>query len=124
MNSKRNATAMAVMFVAVNCNLSQGQTPAPTTLVIDLENVVSYLNDVSDPLTLATNPGVAPRAFTGLKSFAVATMLGDIVAVNGVPDKGTYFSPLRGLEASPAPTPEPRSPTSQGAPSGRISLKF
>ena len=106
MNSKRNVTAMAVLFLAVHCNPSQGQTPAPTTLVIDLENVVSYLDDVSDPLKLATNPSVTPRAFTGVKSFAVATMLGDIVAVNGVPAKGTYFSPIRGVEASPTPSAE------------------
>ena len=105
MNSKGNAAAMAVLFLSVHCNLSQGQTPAPTTLVIDLENVVSYLDDVSDPLKLATAPSVTPRAFTGVKSFAVATILGDIVAVNGVPAKGTYFSPLRGLEANPAPSP-------------------
>jgi len=105
MNSKTSATAVAVLFLAVHCDVSQGQTPAPTTLVIDLENVVSYLNDVSDPLKIATNPGVTPRAFTGIKSFAVATMLGDIVAVNGVPAKGSYFSPLRGLEASPTPSP-------------------
>jgi hypothetical protein len=106
MNPKRNATVMTVLFVAVQCNLSQGQTPAPTTLVIDLQNVVSYLDDVSDPLQLATNPNVTPRTFTGVKSFAIATILGDIVAVNGLPAKGTYVSPLRGIEASPAPSPQ------------------
>jgi hypothetical protein len=100
---KANAIGTAVLLAAVSCNFAQGQSPSQTTLVIDLQNVVSYHADVSDPLKFATNPNVTPPA--NLIHFVVATMLGDIVAVNGQPAKGTYVSSVRGLSASPAPKP-------------------
>ena len=100
---KANAIGTAVLLAAVSCNFAQGQSPSQTTMVIDLQNVVSYHADVSDPLKFATNPNVTPPA--NLINFVVATMLGDIVAVNGQPAKGTYVSSVRGLSASPAPKP-------------------
>ena len=79
-----------------------GQSPSPTTLVIELQNVVEYQGDVGDPQRFATNPnitvGMTPR------NFGAATVLGDVVAVNGQPAKGTYVGKSFGIQASPAPT--------------------
>ena len=86
--------AMTVLSIA-------GQTPPTTTLVIDLQNVVEYQADISDPSKFATNPNVTPSVQP--RNFFVVTILGDIVAVNGQPAKGTYVGRTRPIIASPAP---------------------
>jgi hypothetical protein len=52
---------------------------------------------------MATNPNVTPSAQP--KNFFVATILGDIVAVNGKPAKGTYAARARAIITNPAPNP-------------------
>jgi hypothetical protein len=100
---KANAIGTAVLLAGVSCSLSQGQTPPATTLVIDLQNVVEYQGDISDPQQFATNPRVTPSVLP--KNFLVATLLGDIVAVNGQPAKGTYVGETRVINLNPAPSP-------------------
>ena len=101
---KAETLAMTVLFIAAYCSLAQGQATPPTILVINVANQVQYREDVSDPSKYATNPKVTPSA--GLnKNFAVVTLLGDIVAVNGQPAKGTYVGRTRAIKASPDPNP-------------------
>jgi hypothetical protein len=99
---KVNTIAMAVLSVGINCSLAQGPPP-PTTLTIDLENAVSYQADFYDPSKYGKNPTVTPSAGAGV--FGVTMELGDIVAVNGQPAKGTYVARNRVISASPTPSP-------------------
>src|SRR5438309_1033286 len=92
---------MVVLSIAINCSLTQGQSPPSTTLVIDLQNVVEYQDDAGDPSKFATDPNRAPSAT--FINFGVAMVIGDIVAVNGQPAKGIYAGRSRGIVASPTP---------------------
>lgn len=83
--------------------------PLPTTLTIDVANVVEYQEDIYDPVKFARNGGVTPSAGIGsggaIANFAVVTIVGDIVAVNGQPAKGVYAGRTRVLNANPTPRP-------------------
>lgn len=102
MIQKRNARALIAGF-AVICKLAHGQSPLQTTLEIDLQNVVEYQDDNGEPAKFATNTNITPS--NTFKNFGVVTLIGDIVAVNGQPAKGTYIGRSRGLVMSPAPSP-------------------
>jgi hypothetical protein len=102
MIQKRNAIEMVVLLLAAYGSLARGQAPPQTTLVVDLQNVVEYQADISDSSKFATNPSLTPSA--GFKNFGVVTLLGDIVAVNGQPAKGTYAGRTRPIVASPVPS--------------------
>src|SRR5260221_4097041 len=80
-----------------------GQTSQPTILLLDIENWVQYLDDISDVSKFATNPNVTPSV--NFRDFSVATVLGDIVAVNGQPAKGLYAARVRTIRATRAPNP-------------------
>jgi hypothetical protein len=97
-----NAMGMLALSIAGFGRLAPAQSTSQITLVIDLQNVVEYQGDVGDPQQFATNPNIT----TGMtaKNFGFATVLGDIVAVNGQPAKGTYVGKPAGIQASPAPT--------------------
>jgi hypothetical protein len=104
MIQRANAIGVVVLFVAIHGELARGQSPSQTTLVVDLQNVVEYQNDdASTPSKLATNPNLTPSG--GFINFGMVTLLGDIVAVNGQPAKGTYVGRSRGIAASPTPKP-------------------
>ena len=92
-----------LLYAAFCCTLAHAQTPMPTVLSIDLQNVVEYQADISDPAKFATSPGITPAVT--FKNFGAVTILGDIVAVNGQPVKGFYVGRSRGLVASPTPAP-------------------
>ena len=100
---KAETLAMTVLLIAAYCNLALGQAPPPAKLEVDVENFVEYQEDLSDPSKFGTNPDVTPVG--QFKRFGVATVLGDIVAVNGQPAKGTVVARARALGASPAPHP-------------------
>ncbi len=98
---KAATIAMTVLLAAVTCSLALGQAPPPTTMVVDLENLVEYQGDIPDPSKFATTPNITPSA--GFRNFGVATLLGDIVAVNGQPAKGTYAGRTRVIAVSSIP---------------------
>src|SRR5947209_15687209 len=101
MTRKVDIIAVVVLYIAINCSLTRGQTPPSTTLVIDLQNVVEYQDDAGNPAKFATDPNRAPSAtFINL---GVSTVIGDIVAVNGQPAKGLYAGRSRGIVASATP---------------------
>jgi hypothetical protein len=88
----------AVLISMIGCCSARGQTAPPAILVIDVDNNVEYQEDISDPSKYATNPTVTPSATP--RNFYVATIIGDIVAVNGQPARGTYVGRARSLYAN------------------------
>ena len=100
---KEEAIAMTVLLVAAHCTLALGQQPPPAILTIDVENVVEYQGDISDPSKFATSPNVTPSA--GARAFSVNVAFGDIVAVNGQPAKGVYVGRPVGITLTPTPKP-------------------
>lgn len=60
----------------------------PIVLQVDTDNVVIYIQDVFDVSKFATNPNITPPA--SQPTFSFFTGIGDIVAVNGQPAKGTW----------------------------------
>jgi uncharacterized protein (TIGR03437 family) len=80
------------------------QSPPPTTLTIDVENVVEYQGDIFDPTRFGTSPGVTPSG--GSYTFASSVAVGDIVSVNGQPCSGTYIGRPLGVFLTPTPKPK------------------
>jgi hypothetical protein len=82
--------------------ISAGAQPvSQTTLVIDLQNAVEYQTDV-DVSQFASKPNITPS--NPPKNFYPATVIADIVAVNGQPAKGTYVGRSNSVILSPTPT--------------------
>ncbi len=103
MTRKAEHIAMTALLVAVLCTVALGQQTAPIILTVDVENVVEYQGDISDPSKFATNPNVTPSA--GARAFSVEVAFGDIVAVNGQPAKGVYVGRPVGIILTPTPKP-------------------
>ena len=78
-----------ILLASACCSLGLGQAAArPSVLIIDIDNYVEYQTDIWDVSKFATNPNITLS--TGYRNFGDATLLGDIVAVNGQPAKGLY----------------------------------
>ena len=106
---KADTLAVAVLLMAAYCTLGQGQAPPPTILEIDVENYVQYFQDITDLSRFATDPNAVPAGFLTNSPFArnlgEAIGIGDIVAVNGQPAKGTLTRNGRLIDLKPAPNP-------------------
>ncbi len=100
---KAETVAMTVLLMGAHSTLALGQQPPPAILTIDVENVVEYQGDISDPSKFATKPNVTPSA--GVGAFSVEVAFGDIVAVNGQPAKGVYVGRPVGIILTPNPKP-------------------
>jgi uncharacterized protein (TIGR03437 family) len=87
-------------------NPARGQA-SPTTLVVELENVVEYQVDTTDLSKWGTNPNITPGSVAQGKGVGCAGVpiigYGDIVSVNGQPARGTYA--VRGTSVCMSPTP-------------------
>jgi hypothetical protein len=79
------------------------QVAPATILEIDVQNVVRYYEDTTDPTKFATVPGVVPATVTA--NFQTYVLMGDIVAVNGQPARGTVSHTARWTNLTPTPTP-------------------
>jgi uncharacterized protein (TIGR03437 family) len=98
--------SMTVLLVAVCGSLGRAQAPPPpptTILEIDVENSVRYQEDTSDLSRFATDPNVTTAVPP--RNFYFRMNIGDIVAVNGQPTKGTMTRNVRTIDSSPAPNP-------------------
>src|SRR5436190_9186561 len=99
----RICVLVAAISMALCCKAVQGQGSSSVILVVDVENVVQYFEDTSDLSKFATDPNVTtpvlPRNLNG------GLVLGDIVAVNGQPAKGTMTRNARSAFLTTAPTP-------------------
>jgi uncharacterized protein (TIGR03437 family) len=113
------ATIVPILFAAAYCNPALAQTPS--TLKIEIQNLVFYEVDNADASRFGTSPNVtasglscAGQSFGGHLGNRVVG-LGDIVAVNGQPAKGTYVSSGATICVSPTPAPgQPIADTSAG----------
>jgi len=101
------ATIIPILSAAVYCNPALAQTPS--TLKIEIQNLVFYEVDTSDASKFGTSPNVTPSgisctapSFGGHLGNRIVG-LGDIVAVNGQPAKGTYVSSGATICVSPTP---------------------
>jgi hypothetical protein len=102
MSRKVETFAMTVMLVAAYCNVALGQATPHTILNIEVQNVVVYVDDVSDVSTFATKPNATAAAVP--RNFVENILIGDIVSVNGQPVKGVTVHKLRTINLRTAPT--------------------
>ena len=124
---------MAVLLVALGCNLARGQATPPAIILIDVENLIQYQSDISDPLKLATNPNITPPGRLnpnpnpinpGARNFYVVDLIGDIVAVNGQPAKGAFAGRTRVMRLNPDPNPaNPGGPGAAIADVSRLAIR-
>src|SRR5512135_3217253 len=89
---RANIGTTVVLVAVAACHLALAQQPPPVTLTIDIANQLQYQDDIYDPVKFARNANTTPSLGigTGILNFAVATVIGDIVAVNGQPAKGLF----------------------------------
>lgn len=78
---KMKVIGMLAPFIAGFGKLAPAQSLSQTTLQVDLQNAVEYQSDTGDPSQFATKPNITPS--NPPKNFGVATIIADIVAVNG-----------------------------------------
>jgi hypothetical protein len=90
-----------VIVLAVS-GLAQN-VPAPSIMIVDIDNGVFYGRDLADYSRLATEAAPTPQVPS--RNFAFWEGLGDIVAVNGKPMKGTWHS--RPVQILMNPNPQP-----------------
>ncbi len=101
MRQIKQTLAATILFATLFVRPARGQTPA--TVVIDVQDVVEYQADTADPTKFGINPNITPPS--PLRNFTTATIIGDIVAVNGQPAKGLYAGRSRAVVASRTPNP-------------------
>src|ERR1700675_814051 len=99
---RRNTALAAALWAAVFSPLSLAQVPPPTILEIDIENFVAYYDDIPDVSKRATDPNATTPVLG--RNFAPSVLIGDIVAVNGQPAKGTFVYRTLTLNLRAAPT--------------------
>lgn len=93
------------LCAAAYSQLALAQVAASSILQIDVANKVLYLEDTSDVSKFATDPKVTTVIGRGAKNFNQALGVADIVAVNGLPVKGTYLLSAVNVFNSTAPAP-------------------
>src|SRR5438128_504672 len=99
---KTETITFTMLSIVLYSELARGQATPPTILEVDIENMVEHQEALSDPAKFTTNPNVTPPG--PLRKGGVAIVLGDIVAVNGEPAKGTLAARSGGV-LNPRPNP-------------------
>jgi uncharacterized protein (TIGR03437 family) len=94
---------------------------ASVILQIDVNNIVEYQGDIADPSQLATSPKITPSVQP--RNFFVVTAIGDIVAVNGQPAKGTVVARTRSIRLNPAGAAANGGPGAAIGDSHRVSIR-
>jgi hypothetical protein len=92
---------LVVAFLLGYNHRAMGQPASWVTLVVNVQDAVEYQDDIGTPSQFATKAGVTPS--TPPKNFGVATIIADIVSVNGQAAKGTYVGRSRQVVLSPTP---------------------
>src|ERR1035437_8682500 len=81
-------------YVALTASLGLGalaQTPAPTILTVEMENVVQYQENYANQPKNGTS-AVMEAPIGPPSSFSPGYFIGDIAAINGKMSKGTTFA--------------------------------
>ena len=94
---------MAVLLVAASSAPGHAQSMPPTILEIDVENFVTYNEDIADLSKFATNPNGTMAAQP--RNFFFFLQIADIVAVNGQPVMGTLTRNSRSFSLTTTPNP-------------------
>jgi hypothetical protein len=92
-----------IAILATTAARGLGQVLSPTILEVDYENLVEYQSDTPNLSKLASVPSPVPAVPP--KNFFCALGVGDIVAVNGQPAKGTIAAQAWSIGLSPTPNP-------------------
>jgi uncharacterized protein (TIGR03437 family) len=93
----------AMLGIATCGRLAFGQAPPITLLKLDIDNYVSYINDVSEFSKLASDPNKTTSL--PFRTFGTIVQIADIVAVNDKPAKGTLTQRSIGLGLTPNARP-------------------
>lgn len=101
MTRKMKVIGMLGLFIAGFGGLAPAQSLSQTTLKVDLQNAVEYQEDI-DVSQFASKPNITPS--NPPKNLYPATIIADIVAVNGQAAKGTYVGRSNSVILSPTPT--------------------
>src|SRR6266571_3164759 len=101
-NDRERLLIMAAFCAALAPGTGFAQAPPPVILQVDLENMVQYWGDVSDPSKLAT---VLTPTTPTISNFEPFLLIADIVAVNGAPAKGTWVARAQRLTLRPTASP-------------------
>ena len=101
--NKKQIRLLAMTSLVIGTWSARAQSQTPVILNVDIANVVQYVDDSTDFAKLAT----VPTATTGGAplNFRKFIIIGDIVAVNGTPAKGTLVESSRAITMRPSPTP-------------------
>ena len=102
MHQSIRALRVGVLLGAIHCSNAVAQE-TPTILTIDVENWVSYIDDVSDVTRRALSTSATPP--TASRNFQQSVDIADIVAVNGQPAKGVAAFQSRTVRLIPNSTP-------------------
>ena len=122
--------ALAIsLFAFAACHQVLAQASATANLIIDVANVVEYRGDITDITQFARNPNITPTAEVGngpgqTPNFALNTVIGDIVAVNGQPAKGLFAAASGRPARTRTPLPGGPSRMSTGRQFERTFLRF
>jgi hypothetical protein len=102
--SSRILRASGVELRAVEEELRKLTQPVPVSVLqIEVRNVVRYNEDLSDVTKFASNPSATPPTLP--RNFYEVIHIGDIIAVNGSPARGTYITRLRNTNTMLNPNP-------------------
>ena len=120
MNTTSRQRLLVMTFCALGSwNATQAQVVPPAILEVDVENLVEYYEDSSDLSKFAT--GLNATTAVPPRNFAFRVGIGDIVAVNGQPAKGTITRNIRAVFLRTAPDPGQAMPdTVRGAVLGDV----
>lgn len=75
----------------------------PVILEVEVENVVDYLGDVTDPSRVGRSPVPVTANLTG--NWYRNMELGDVTAIGGSPAKGVFVREIQVIRLATAPTP-------------------
>jgi hypothetical protein len=102
--SKNVEKLFLTVLCSALCQLALAQGTPATILEVDAENLVAYYGNVFDMSKFATDPGIT-TVTAGPRTFTTMLAIGDIVAVNGKPARGTGI--FRGQLVILTPNPSP-----------------
>jgi hypothetical protein len=98
---RRNTSCRIMPLICLTCAGAFGQGENRVTLVVDVDNAVTYRSDVIDPAQRGTSPTQTPTPAN--RPFTDVLNVGDIVAVNGKPARGLWTSRIFAMGFSPTP---------------------
>ena len=99
----RKTFLAAALCAAAYIHPCSAQVAPAAVLEMDVENVVRYYEDTSDSSKFGTVASIVPA--TVARNFQTYVLMGDIVAINGLPARGTVSHTARWTNLSPSPKP-------------------